>query len=224
MVTCNKGGIDIVKTASLIALILSFVIPWSCSEKNDSKLASKDIQKLSEESVIDKYKDIKSFEQLMIAFDIFRNENCAIYRRGIESEVINHTYRLEEKIYLMQALAKYLDQYPNIVIPKLISLMQYSGAADGEYLHETLAQYFDREPKKFITAVNRDAIRQNLEPEFLNEEFINHIYLSLSEPLSEEYVELGGDKKAQREYIIAKIKGLNISNDFYRFLQKEYNF
>jgi hypothetical protein len=208
-------------TTSIIFFCLLLVS--SCTKPKNESISLEDMQKTYNLVIKDKYKTIKSFEELLIATDLFFNEHYSSHMNNVSDQIADNTYKYEEELYLLDNLSKLMEKHPKTIIPKLISFYQFSGCAIEEYITESLRMFFDQHPRVFIESMDKRVILQNLEAEFRNDDYLyNTIYPGLSEPLSEEYINLSVEK--QKEYVVRKIKDLNIKNDFYLFLGKEYKF
>ncbi len=204
-------------------LLMTGLTLGTCTESKESKKRSyEEEEKIIEQAIEYKYSSINTLEKLNIALEIYMNENIILKKEELFEKVSNHTYDINERIYLIKLYDHYAEEYPNIVIPRLVSLGQYCGVATSEYLWEYLGSFFWENPREFILAMNKDSIAKYIKIEADSDSLIAHIYKVHSEPLSKDYYDYEPDE--YKNLIIARIKGLDIENDFYLYLKNKYKF
>ncbi len=194
----------------------------TCTESNEKKMSCQKEQEIIERAIEYKYSSINTLGELNIASEIYLNENIILTKEELFEKVSNHTYDLNERIYLIKLYDRFVEEYPNIVIPRLVSLEQYCGVSGSEYLWEYLGSFFWEHPREFILAMNKDSIAKYTKIEVNIDSLIAYTYKIHSEPLSKDYYDYEPDE--YRKIIIEKIKDLNIDNDFYLYLKNEYKF
>lgn len=206
---------------SSILLGVIVLLCISCVEKKE-EIPYEELQERIEKTLDSKYSEIKTLHELLIALELFLKERIGLHKEGIFEKVKDNSYVQEEAIYLINLMEKYVDEHPEIVIPKLITLFQYSGASEEEYLSEVLSMQFVEKPEAFIKSVDKQILMDHLDEDFKNDEFIKGIYNSISRPIFEGYDTLSeeGSMRIVKENLI----GVKEDNDFYNFLKVKYGF
>lgn len=195
---------------------------FTCKESNKKKISYQKEHEIIKKAIEHKYSGINTLKELNIASEIYLNENIILKKEDLFEKVSNHTYDYEEIIYLVQLYDRFIDEYPNIVIPRVVSLEQYCGVSVSEYIREYLGLFFWENPREFIIAMNRDSIAKYTQIEVNIDTLVAYTYEIHSEPLNKDYDNYTTDE--YRKLTIERIKDLDIENDFYLYLKKEYNF
>ncbi len=195
---------------------------YTCKKSNKKKISYQKEHEIIKKAIEHKYSGINTLKELNIASEIYLNENIVLKKEDLFEKLSNHTYDIEEIIYLVQLYDRFIDKYPNIVIPRVISLEQYCGVSVSEYIGGYLGLFFWENPREFIIAMNRDSIAKYTQIEVNIDTLVAYTYKIHSEPLSKDYDNYATDE--YRKLIIERIKDLDIENDFYLYLKKEYNF
>jgi hypothetical protein len=204
-----------------VLILISLSLFLAC-ENNREPITAVEKEKYLENAISQKYSLVKNFYDLKLAFDLFAKEDLELRKDQALSQFFNNYYRYREEIYLIELLLKYIEKHPKEVIPRIISLGQYAGAADSEYIRNVLSKNFFRNPEIFVKNINKEILFTYLMKEFRDDRFINGTYNGISEPLFDDFDAV--QKESLKQEVIKKISKFNVKSDFFDFLRKKYEF